>query len=171
MVRRFRILGIFLVFIGVIALLPNQVSASGRHDEGYLSIRIDEATYLDYDDDGLEDDIITIFTIDARNIDEDWNGKVHVECFLESPSGIVYNFGFKDKLSWFYWSWYNGKTSLGRFEQYGLVWYNTAFEPGWYTFRIYVHGLGEDTPSSDYAETEFDPPGGDDPGLPEVGFM
>ena len=53
MVRRFRILGIILVFIGVIALLPNQVSACDSHrDDGYLSIRIDKATYLDYDEDG-----------------------------------------------------------------------------------------------------------------------
>lgn len=171
MVRRFRILGLLLVFIGIIALLPNQVSAYDDHDNGELLIRIDEATYLDYDEDGFEDDVITIFTVDARDIDFSWFGKIEVNCYLESPSGIVYRFDFKDKLSWFYWIWTSNSMYIGRIEQYGLVWYNSAFEAGWYTFKISVEGLGDDEPSSGYAETEFDPPGGDDPGEPEVGFM
>jgi hypothetical protein len=175
MVMRFRILGVILVFIGIIALLPNQVSACNESKDGYLSIHIDEATYLDYDGDGYEDDIITIFTIDARDIDYDWSGKIHVECYLESPSGDIYSFDFKDKLNWIYWCffYYDGYYGgyIGRIEQYGLVWFNTVTEAGWYEFSISVQGFGEDAPAPDYVETKFDPPDGGDPGLPEVGFM
>jgi hypothetical protein len=171
MVKHFRILGIFLVFIGMIALLPNQVSACEERGESFLSVIIKQATYRDYDGDGYEDDVITTFMIYAHNNDDDWKGKIQVSCYLESPSGSVYKFHFNDIIRLLYWIQINDRIRIGRIEQYGLVWYNAAFEAGLYTFSISVQAVGNDAPASDYAETTFDPPGGGDPGLPEVGFM
>lgn len=171
MVMRFRILGIFLVFIGVIALFPTQVSACTIDEENYLLINIDHATYLDYDGDGYEDDVVTIFTINAHDVNNKWNGMVGIDCYMELPSGIVYHFDFNDKLEFIYWYSIDNYAYMDRVEQYGLVWYNTACEAGWYTFSVSTYGIGYDAPASGYAEIVFDPPGGDDPGEPEVGFM
>jgi hypothetical protein len=171
MAKQFRMLGAFLVFIGVVALLPNQVSACTTCKENYLSISINHAIYLDYDGDGYEDDVITIFTIHARDINIKWNGMIGVDCNLKLPSGIIYNFHFNDKLGFIYWYSSYNDVNIGRIEQYALIWHNAACEAGLYTFSVSANGIGYDNPASDYAETQFDPPGGTDPGQPEVGFI
>ena len=68
MQKRYIKLLLVAVFISMLVVLPDQVNAQYIWDDDYdddesLKIVVDEATYLDYDDDGIEDDILTVFRI------------------------------------------------------------------------------------------------------------
>ena len=62
-IHKWRLLTLVIVLVGTFALRPSEVAAN---DDGYLDIKIYEAYYTDYDGDGYEDDIITIFAIFAQ---------------------------------------------------------------------------------------------------------
>jgi len=159
------------VFISILIALPNQVSA---HETSFtpvtlrddywneqLEIEVVEATYLDYDDDGQDDDILTVFRI---LVPEDWeSGEIYVRCVLEKPSGdsLFINFDFRTK----------------RGAEITLVWFNSADESGWYTLFIEAEVTQSNLEDNNnrvgpaYIEHEFDPPGGSDKHPPLIAII
>jgi hypothetical protein len=103
---------------------------------------IDEAYYTDYDNDGKEDDVVTVFTVIIDDYDGN-NGQntVEVSCLLELPSGTEFKFAFEEK------------TKIGF--QATLVWYNTAIEVGWYELRVEASYQAYEA----FDTITFDPPG------------
>jgi len=168
MQKRYVKLLFLAVFISILVILPDQANAAylwdGSDDlDGWddsLRIVVDKATYMDYDNDRLDDDILTIFRIITP---ENWViGEIDVTCALEKPSGetLVFRFDVKTK---------NGV-------EITLVWFNAADEPGWYTLYISAevkkaNSLGNGEIGPGLIVHEFDPPGGSDVGPPEIQIM
>jgi hypothetical protein len=149
---------VLAVFISILIVLPDQVNAKYLWDDDYddderLEIVVIEATYLDYDDDGLEDDIITVFQIITP--DDEWiNGRIDVSCAIQKPSGKTLAFSF------------DFRTRDGA--EITLVWFNFADEPGWYTLYIKAAAVDNDDVGPAYIKHVFDPPGGKDPMPPSI---
>ena len=159
------------VFISILIAFPNQVSA---HETSFtpatlgdnywneqLEIEVVEAIYLDYDDDGQDDDILTVFRI---LVPEDWeSGEIFVWCALEKPSGdsLFFSFDFRTK---------NGA-------EITLVWFNSADESGWYTLFIKAEVTQSNLVDNNnkvgpaYIEHVFDPPGGSDKQPPVIAVI
>jgi len=157
---------ILAVFISMLVVLPDQVNALAvdytpvtldkkvdDDREESLRIVVDEATYMDYDEDGSKDDILTIFRIITP--DDEWEGgKIEVGCAVVKPSGesLAINFEFK--------------TEEGA--EITIVWLNFADEPGWYTLYVKAGATRDVDVGPAYIVHEFDPPGGHDQGPPEI---
>ena len=130
------------VFAAFMAFVPADAQAHMRNEnDARLVVRIDEAYYTDYDGDGKEDDIVTVFRIFIKQ-EADYCFNVEVECEIETPSGIEFEYEFEIET------------------QYGfaatLVWLNTAIEPGWYKLEVEADAGGY---VEDEDELVFDPPG------------
>ena len=149
---------VIAVFISMLVVLPDQVNAAyfwddGDDWDGSLEIVVIEATYMDYDDDGNEDDILTVFRI--LTPDDEWEyGKIEVSCAIAKPSGESLAFQFDLR--------------TGEGAEITLVWYNFADEPGWYTLYIQAEPMRNDDIGPAYIVHDFDPPGDKDIGIPEV---
>ena len=82
MQKRQKILVIGFLLVVLLAALPNQVNAEVDSFTNYyddydndelIEIEVERADYLDYDNDGYEDDIITQFKIIPPK--DEWEGK------------------------------------------------------------------------------------------------
>lgn len=164
--RHFKLL-VLVVFISMLFVLPDHthalnaditpissVTLTDDDWEDSLRIVVDEATYMDYDEDGDEDDILTVFRIITP--DDDWEGgRIEVGCAVVKPSGeaLIIHFDFRTR---------DGA-------EITIVWFNFADEPGWYTLYIKAAAHnGDDDISPAYVKHIFDPPGGGDKGIPEI---
>ncbi|MHA2423833.1 MAG: hypothetical protein ACXAEF_03540 [Candidatus Thorarchaeota archaeon] len=127
-----------------------------------LEVIIDQTFYADYDEDGLEDDVVTSFRVlildDDNFILGDESGYtfvIDIETELVLPSGKTNSYCFQVTTS-------NGVgVTLG--------WINHATEPGWYDFNVRAAcvnvemNIGQDS-------VTFDPPG--EPGdTPDVAIV
>jgi hypothetical protein len=142
----------------MLVVLPDQVNALAdsptpvtlENDDDWdesLRIVVDKATYIDYDNDGYEDDILTIFKIITP--DDDWeSGKIDVSCAVQKPSGGSLAISF------------SVKTEDG--VEITIVWFNFADEAGWYTLYIKAATVKNDDVGPAYIAHKFDPPGGKD---------
>ncbi len=142
--RQWKLFLLAVVFVSFIAFMPADTLAAyyDFRDRDALVVIIDEAYYADYDSDGNQDDVVTVFRIMINDIDGN-NGQnlVIVSCVLELTSGVEYHFAFEEK------------TKVG-FEA-TLVWYNTATELGWYDFSVKAVYEGHEG----FDRIAFDPPG------------
>ncbi len=146
------------LFITLIAALPGQVSAESDDDE-CISIVVIKADYLDYDNDGYEDDIITIFKV-IPPANNDWKkGRINIECKVEKPSG--------DSLSIEFEVYTNNGVEIT------IVWFDWADESGYYILYIEAGASDDEYDWVESADVEhvFDPPGGSDPGPPVIAIM
>ncbi len=136
-------------------MLPTGVVAApigGSSDTGVL-VDIRQATYLSLEPDGVRDDVITEFRVEAsRTLMFQLS---YLYCFLELPSGRTYLYILK---------------VIGTYSQLVLTlgWIDVASESGWYTFYIYAEIVEQFHSHWGYDETYFDPPDGGIPGPPLV---
>ncbi len=162
MQKRQKIMVIGFLFIALIAALPGQVSAERDFDDDEcISIVVVTAEYLDYDNDGYEDDIITIFKVIPPD-STDWKkGTIEIECSVEKPSGESISVEF------------SVDTRYG--VEITIVWFSWADELGDYILDIEAE-VPDDCEDYDWVESAeveyiFDPPGGSVPGQPEIEIM
>lgn len=153
------ILGIFL--IGLISLIGNVSSASALSRLAVVApvdpLVINEAYYCDLDDDGGEDDVVTIFTLYSptgllANVD------AAIDLSILLPSGQIFSFTYRLK-----------ETFIEL--ELTIEWYNCAVEDGWYDFTTTVdmHGFDIDRTHFDGTVSEtltFDPREYNDGGFP-----
>ncbi|WP_371804336.1 hypothetical protein [Candidatus Lokiarchaeum ossiferum] len=144
------ILGIFL--IGLVGFIGNISSASALSRGAEVApvdpLIIDDAYYCDKDGDGLEDDVITIFTLySPTGLLADVDAVIDLSILL--PSGQIFSFSYRLK-----------ETFIEL--ELTIEWYNCAVEDGWYDFTVLVdmHGFDIDRNHFDGTVTEtltFDP--------------
>ena len=157
MQRRYKILVMGFLVIALIAAQPTQVSADrdDDYDDESLSIEVVRAEYLDYDKDGKEDDIITVFRVITP--DDEWEkGEIYISCAVQKPSGDTIGTTFEVY------------TRDG--VEITIVWFNWADEKGDYTLYIKAAADDDDVGPA-YMKHVFDPPGGKDVGEPEIAIM
>ena len=147
----------FLLCVVSISFLPLSLAGGGALRTSTASfVEITYATYLDLDNDGLEDDIITEFTVYSPTGEEDWV-KMDFDFYLTLPSGKTF------------WMTYK---AIEYFDVLPVIleWYNVAEEEGDYIFSIDVHlqAVGDDgrITMKITESLEFDPPESKDGGTP-----
>ena len=149
-----RILTIILAFM-VLSLFVGEVQAYGEDEnDDSLIVSIESAGYLDLDNDQIEDDILTEFTITVPP--GNWYfAHTYVYCELVLPSGYYFNCLI---------------LVIGTYSSFTLTlgWYNTAIEPGWYTFYLNAWGSGPYAPDMGTDSLVFDPPTKGDEGPPSI---
>jgi hypothetical protein len=139
----------------VLSLFTGEVQAADYGGWGdSLIVSVESADYTDLDNDLVEDDILTEFSISVPY--GDWNFQhTYIYCELVMPSGNYFNCLLLLIGS------YNSVTI-------SLAWYNTASESGWYTFSLWSWGEGFNAPDLGYDSVVFDPPTEELPGLPTL---
>ncbi|NWF96880.1 MAG: hypothetical protein HXY34_12130 [Candidatus Thorarchaeota archaeon] len=151
--RRNLIIGFFVVIL--FFALPCGTSAATDEEpiDSNASLSITYANYLDLDNDGLSDDILTeSLLLVPRQLDVWFTLQATV---LTLPSGILLgNVITLDQD-------YTGLTVT-------IGWYNAAKEPGWYKVSAFAVVITLSGPIVLQAEMLFDPPGGGDPGPPLI---
>ena len=162
MQKRRKILIASFLFITFLAILPDLVSAeylwNGNYDDDEcLEIYVLRAEYLDYDKDGKDDDIITVFEVITP--DDEWEGKgvLYISCAIVKPSGASISTTFE------------ARTREGI--EITIVWFSWADEPGDYTFYVRAEGISDGDRFLGYTEHVFDPPGGKDDDMPHIMIM
>lgn len=114
------ILGMFaLVFL---MFAPSGTQADSTDDNSQL-VNVIEGNYGDYDGDGYEDDVISIFEINnILGCQATIEGIIYIELIL--PSGFIHNYtiNLHDTL---YTKW-----------TITIEWYNAASESGWYEINV-----------------------------------
>lgn len=91
---------------------------------------IDDAYYCNLDDDGMEDDCVTLFTLySPTGLLADI--KVDLDLSILLPSG-----------QYFYFSYRIAETFVSL--PIEIEWYNVAVESGWYNFTVAAHIWGVD---------------------------
>ena len=114
---------LLVLFLGAVGLVINGANASGWGYWNYVQVaEVTHACYLDVDDDGQEDDLLSEFTI-------------------RSPTG---RYAYNDVIAYLYMELPSGKTLMMTFQivefftelPVSVEWHNSATEPGWYTFYI-----------------------------------
>jgi len=151
------ILTILVASLVLSFLAGNAQATDSKEDEYSVKVSIKVADYLDLDADRLEDDILTKFIISVPVAS--WRSGVSiVYCLLELPSGQAFRFNI---------------LMIGCYSLLSLTlgWYNTAYEPGWYTFSVSAYIVGNDVPTAGHDTVEFDPPTEGEPGSPVVSIM
>ncbi len=147
-------IGMALLLVVILPILS--VNSETTIDIGNISmtINITDAYYCDLNDDGFEDDVVSTFTIDIDNRNEEpflfitW-------IVLELPSGFYYDYC------------YNMDTSEDEYN-YTMNFYNHATENGWYTIDIFCLLFDGRHLGFGVESYTFDPPGGDEGGEPSV---
>jgi hypothetical protein len=126
-------------------------------DDLQLVVIIDQAYYADYDEDGIEDDVVTSFRVlvaDDDNFviggDSSVNYMLNIQTELVLPSGALSTYDFQVSTT-------NGVGIT-------LGWVNHATEAGWYDFTVNAECVNVVIDSGKDSVT-FDPPSqpGDDP--------
>jgi hypothetical protein len=138
------------VFITLLSLYSFEATADPAGPDEYLIVEINQTGYTDFDDDGLTDDALTVFTASSS---ESWDGLVQFDCILVLPSGIDYIISFS--------KYVNGSTLIH------IAWINCATETGWYTLEVTADAGEGDVPAGTCTSVIFDPPGGA-PGDPTI---
>ena len=141
---------------------PDITNVMSWDDDLKLVVIIDQAYYDDYDEDEVEDDVVTSFRVlitDEYNYvlggDYDFILILNISTELTLPSGQSYNFDFQITTS-------NGVGIT-------LGWVNYVTESGWYEFSVDAVCINSYiTPDRD--SVEFDPPELD-PGNPEIDMV
>ncbi|MDF1540046.1 MAG: hypothetical protein P1Q69_14220 [Candidatus Thorarchaeota archaeon] len=135
------------------SILPDSTSILAE-DNLQIVVIIDQAYYADYDEDGMDDDIITSFRVlvaDGGDYiigdDSGVNYVIDIQTELILPSGDIKTYGFQITTQ-------NGVGIT-------LGWINYVTESGWYDFTVNAICLNIVMDSSQDSVT-FDPPG--DPG-------
>ncbi len=152
---RFAMIG--AIFLIVLMIAPaHAASVSDPIEADWYQVRVTQAQYLDIDNDGFQDDILTAFDITVSDTAVSFM-TTYVYCYLILPSGSAYlvSFGI-----------------IGQYQHLAITlsWYNTVTESGWYTFIVYTEiPVGQYRYYSTHSVT-FDPPTGGDPGPPVVGI-
>jgi hypothetical protein len=152
-----RIFSVVLVLM-VLALVTVEARAdSDQGEDDSLMVSIESADYLDFDGDGVEDDIIVEYEIEVPN--GNWYfSRTDIYCVLELPSGDYF-----DCLI----------IVIGKYNslKITMVWYNTAIESGWYTFSVYAFAYGYHAPEPGGDSYVFDPPTPKEPGTPVIDII
>ncbi len=147
-----RLFSIILALM-VFSLITGEVQAAdnGGWDDS-LVVSVESADYMDLDNDLVDDDILTEFSITVPSGDWDFQ-HTYVYCELVLPSGCYYNCLI---------------LLIGTYSSVtiSLAWYNTATESGWYTFTLWSWGEGFNAPDLGSDSVVFDPPTEKVPGLP-----
>lgn len=149
-----RLLTVILALM-VLSFFTGEVQATDYDDSNdSLIVSIESADYLDLDGDQMEDDIITVFTLEVP--DGDWEfHRTLIYCKLVLPSGYYFSCVI------LVYGTYNRFTLT-------LGWYNTAIEAGWYSFALCAYGIGYNPPEPGFDSIIFDPPTAGEPGSPVI---
>lgn len=142
------VLGLFT--LSLLGLGVKGVSAWGYPPPPPPMVEIGYANYLDLDGDGIEDDILTNFTI----YDPYWsisNYYGQIRLYMVLPSGFTWYIEIDI-------DWYISETKTLHVE-----WHNCATESGWYDFYVYLDAYvflsnGGLDYVYEYDYLEFDPP-------------
>ncbi|MBN1331221.1 MAG: hypothetical protein JXA54_17260 [Candidatus Heimdallarchaeota archaeon] len=144
----FIILGSYLSF--------HTTNIIGDYDptKNYISFKIIEANYGDYDQDTYEDDVIVKAVFRSNFI-----GPVLTFLYFDLvlPSGITFSYSFQVTL-----------ISTGSQILITITSYNTATEAGWYTTKITGFFICDDYLSTRTSSFTFDPPTENGPGEPGI---
>ena len=145
-------IGIALLLVVIFPIL--NVASETTIDIGNISmtISITNAYYCDLQDDGREDDVVSTFTIEIENRNEQPFLFI-TKIVLELPSGDHHDY------------FYNMDTSKEEYE-YTMYFYNHATENGWYTVDIYCLLFDGRHLGFGIESYTFDPPGDGDGGEP-----
>jgi hypothetical protein len=153
-----RIILTILVASLVLSFLAGSAQATDSKEDTFsVKVSITAADYLDLDGDQIEDDILTEFSVSVPVAS--WKSSISiVYCLLELPSGQAFRCNI---------------LVIGCYSLLSLTvgWYNTAYEPGWYTFCVAACIVGNDVPEPGYDMIEFDPPTEGEPGSPVISIM
>ena len=151
--------GLFL--LGIIGIIGNISMVSAYNGNRTIApvdpLIIDDAYYCDLDEDGNEDDLITMFTLYSptgllANVD------ANIELSILLPSGEEFVFNYRIKETFIELN-------------FTIEWYNCAIESGWYDFTVTVDMQGFDIEQTHFMGTvtetlTFDPREYRDGGLP-----
>jgi hypothetical protein len=167
MQKHWKLLVIGLFLVTVIAALPIDVQATYRANYDYddwdddddVGVFIEYADYLDNDNDGNEDDIITVFVILPPTDDDydKWKGDVWVDCIIVMPSGKAFYYSFV--------------VDIDDGVRITLSWLNCAQEEGWYFFGVEASPIGKYAPENGADKCIFDPPEGGLPAPPIINIV
>ncbi len=142
------------IFLFVLTVSSAGVMASDVDAE--LDIDIEKAYYMDFDNSGLENDVIVEFEVE---FEDDFSDSATIilslEVELTLPSGLTYVYKLKMKL-------------IDEETDAMLVYFNHATESGWYTTSI--RGTIVAWGITAYDRCVFDPPGGDNGEVPNIGL-
>lgn len=146
-------IGRFLILLLVVSLLPICASADTltvQNTSSSLALHITDAYYTAYESDGIEDDVVVLFTIDL-----DSQGRtqfdIHLTLTLPSSFEVTYSYFIN--------------TVLNHLDA-TMIFYDYATELGWYNINIAVQ-LYSGGLSSASLNHIFDPPGGTEGGDPD----
>lgn len=139
-------LKIALILAFTLSLLGSSLHASGLAvrsvDDFYIVVN--DASYGDFDGDGLEDDCYIVFDL----VVPEKKGTIWVDIYLDLvlPSGFTHSAYFLVKV---------GVTVVPTLIIHA---YDTAIEPGWYDAQLLAIATGFQ-PAYSYTSYIFDPPG------------
>lgn len=142
--------------IFLFVLTVSSVGVMACDADAELDINIEKAYYMDFDNSGVENDVIVEFEVELE-IDDDLSDSATIILFLEVeltlPSGLTYVYKLKMKI-------------IDEETDAMLVYFNHATESGWYitSIRGTIVSLG----ITAYDRCVFDPPGGDNGDVPRI---
>lgn len=142
------ILFFLLIFLSMVVVYQVVGSVTIGSGDSQLTITITDAFYTDLEQSGVENDVVSHFTLELTNEEEIQRFFLYIT--LRLPSGTEYS----------YWYYISTNQSL----EATMNFYNHATESGWYDLKIL--GILLDRPISCGLESyTFDPPGsgGGDP--------
>ena len=150
MKNKLRVLILAVVFVSVLSMMPGQVSACGD----FLEVKVKYAGYLDLDNDGSQDDILTVYKLEIEDTITR-NDKIIIVSDLVLPSGHIYSHEMLIDEAHNEWIIVIG-------------WFNCATESGWYTIQVSAWIDGHEHLTLSYDELAFDPPDDDVGGPPLI---
>ncbi len=141
---------LFALTISSVGVLAGDVDAE-------LDIHIVKAYYMDFDNSGLENDIVVEFEVELYFDNDDFPDTatliLDLEVELTLPSGLAYVYKLKMKIT-------KEETEAM------LVYFNHATGSGWY--KTSIRGSISAWGITAYDRCVFDPPGGDDEDIPRI---
>ena len=154
---------IFILSLILLLMVPLSISqASAYPGDTTLCLDITYANYLDLDDDGIQDDIITHFNLMSPfYYDVYMIGSLDLTLVL--PSGFIF------------YATLGIDRVVGNIEVI-IEWYNCATEPGWYDFQLELRTyaitpFGRVYWVEDYDSLIFDPPEEFPPGSDPIAYV
>lgn len=142
--------------IFLFVLTVSSVGVMAEDVDAELDIDIEEAYYMDFDNSGVENDVIVEFEVELE-IDDDFSDSATIILALEVelilPSGLTYVYKLKMKI-------------IEEETDAMLVYFNHATESGWYITAI--RGTIVAFGITAYDRCVFDPPGGDNGDIPLI---
>ena len=159
---KFLLITVFILALTVSSLGVKAGDDDDDDDDVYFAIAITDAYYMDFEDLGVENDVVVDFIVKLYlddDIYEDYKLSkyteftINLDVELELPSSQKYKYNLLMKVT-------DGRTYAK------LVFFNHATESGWYETSIqgYISVLKVKA----YDWCIFDPPGGDDEDVPRI---